>query len=323
MVAASRYKFGRFTIESDLTLGLPTITGEDPDFVFLFPSVAPQSLEDCHIINRQRSADGRIWSVIKKCGAGFFVEFPEYASFGIDVSDNTIRCWPKESIPDATLEHLFLDQILPMVLAHQHQAALHASAVAHNSRVIVFIAPTGTGKSTMATSLTQSGLLLLTDDCLLVNKTEYGSYVATGNYPGVRLWSDSIEALGLQRNDTEFMSHYSHKKRLHRNPEGFSIDDGAMPINCIFLLTVSDHQTETSAVKICPLSFAESVVALIENSFRLDPTDRERNASEFTKLSCLATSVPMYRLSFLHRYDLLPIIRAAILSHVEATSHDG
>jgi hypothetical protein len=66
----------------------------------------------------------------------------------------------------------------------------------------------------------------------------------------------------------------------------------------------------------------ERIAGLLSHSFRLDITDRERNAREFEMLTRLAEKLPMYRLSYPRRYDKLPAVRDAILAHVEETRCD-
>ncbi|MBN1967602.1 MAG: hypothetical protein JW910_23300, partial [Anaerolineae bacterium] len=109
------------------------------------------------------------------------------------------------------------------------------------------------------------------------------------------------------------------KRRV--NPENGNIQfcDGPVPVRHLYVLTPPDDSQNVESVNIEPLSVREGVIRLLECSFRLDITDRARNAREFETLTRLAERLPMYRLSYPRRYEMLPAVREAILAHSRDT----
>ncbi|MBK9123580.1 MAG: hypothetical protein IPM16_10750 [Chloroflexi bacterium] len=239
------------------------------------------------------------------------IRFPELADFVIHDSGE-IQCSPQPNAPEHTVEHLLYDHVMPRVLSHEGRTVLHAAAVDISGHAIAFLGDTGWGKSTLTASFWRAGHALVSDDCVVVSNSE--PITAAGIYPGMRLWPDSVEALGTSEDESTPMAHYSSKRRIAVNAEQDDVRTNPIPLLNAYLLAPPD-EPET-AISITEIPPHERVIHLLEHSFRLDPTDRERNAAEFERLTALAERLPMYRLQYPRRYDALPDVRAAILAHV-------
>ena len=79
-------------------------------------------------------------------------------------------------------QRLLFAQVLPLAATLQGFELLHASAVELDGRTIAFVAPPGTGKTSVAAHLVAGGALLLTDDVLAFESRDDGVI----GYPGVR-----------------------------------------------------------------------------------------------------------------------------------------
>lgn len=80
----------------------------------------------------------------------------------------------------------FLHIVLPFRLTlEQHAAFLHASAVVVDARAVLFVAPTGTGKSTLARCFVDRGHALLSDDKLALRHSG-GQYRAAPSHGRLR-----------------------------------------------------------------------------------------------------------------------------------------
>ena len=66
-------------------------------------------------------------------------------------------------------QRLFFAQVLPLAAALQGLEILHASAVVLDGRALGFVAPSGTGKTSLAINLAAAGAELLTDDVLALD----------------------------------------------------------------------------------------------------------------------------------------------------------
>ncbi len=74
-------------------------------------------------------------------------------------------------VPDVSNDSVRLDvlgRLLPLAMHIRGQLCLHASAVSIAERVIAFVAPKGTGKSTLALALVNQGATTFADDALRV-----------------------------------------------------------------------------------------------------------------------------------------------------------
>ena len=58
-----------------------------------------------------------------------WLRFPDPADFKISLDGREIHGYPFPGVPEHTLRHLLLDQVLPRCLAHQGHLLLHASSV--------------------------------------------------------------------------------------------------------------------------------------------------------------------------------------------------
>jgi len=237
------------------------------------------------------------------------------------------RRWPTPNLPADTLEHLLLDQVLPRALSHTGRIVLHASAVALNGRAIAFLGDAGWGKSTLTAGLCASGMALVSDDCLAIVAAEGDPILGVGSYPGMRLWPDSVSALGATADQTGRVAHYSRKARVavvDADGHGrIGYHAGPLPIEGLYLLAPPDTDPPPDAVVITPLPARERVVRLLEYSFRLDIADRARGAREFLALTSLAERLPMHRLRYPRRYDVLPDVAAALRAHSMRLQADG
>lgn len=74
---------------------------------------------------------------------------------------------------------------------------VHASAVAHQGRVIAFTGPSGAGKSTLVAGLGQRGLPLFCDDTLLLDLTDPDRVIALPGHKRLKLTGEALELLEL------------------------------------------------------------------------------------------------------------------------------
>lgn len=155
------------------------------------------------------------WMACAETEGGYLVRFPGRADFLIDRPAETVTCRAtKASIPPETLRYLALDQVMPLVFKARGRQALHATAVLTPRGACAFIAPAGTGKSTLSASFLAAGYPTLTDDCLVLELAGDGLPYVLPGYPGVRLWDDSYQALQkINRRDLKRFAHYTSKCR--------------------------------------------------------------------------------------------------------------
>ena len=218
------------------------------------------------------------------------------------------------AISTETLDHFLADQVLPRILAHEGRLVLHAGAIKRSGSAIVFLGQSGRGKSTLVASLDQAGFTLIGDDALIVSREDQ-AFCIRAVYPSLRLLPDSLEALFQHRPATSEVAHYSSKQRIDV-PIAPDHDAAPLPIAAIFSLAEPSLDGE---IRLRPMSPAETCIALITNSFALDPTDRELGRKKLEDASRLANAVPAFEISYPRDYARLPDVHAAIFKQVAET----
>jgi hypothetical protein len=126
---------------------------------------------------------------------GWLLQFDDTGEFTISADGARLAWHPHADSSPGEARLDVIGRVLPLALHAQGRFCLHASAVAIGDNAVAFIAPKGTGKSTLAAALVTRGARLLTDDTLPVEHTR----VVPMALPGVRhlrLRLDSLAQLG-------------------------------------------------------------------------------------------------------------------------------
>lgn len=233
------------------------------------------------------------WLSIARRGGGYALRFPDLADFDVSGAGDRIVCRPKPRLPASTLQHLLLDQVLPLALSQSGHLVLHASA-AHIPRLgcIALVGPTGSGKSTLAAALALHGCAVVTDDCLVVQPGTAKSLAVPG-YPGLRLWRDAARELGLGRSGETRVAHYTAKRRVHAGRVAFRSKPS--PLVAVFVL--GRRLRPAAAIRSRVLSSRDRLMALAPYTHLMDVEDRQQLGHMFRSLTALDAEVPVVRLS--------------------------
>lgn len=258
--------------------------------------------------------DGTLWTRFFRSGPDYLLRFPDLADFEISADGFSIRCWPVPGVTDGTIEHLYLNQALPLALSRQHKLVFHASAVEVDSSALAFMGESGRGKSTLAASFITQGFRFLTDDGLQLEETTDGYYVLP-SHPSIRLWIDSREALVNESVSLAPPVQYTSKARILAD-NALAFCDEPRPLSRVYFL--GDGTASAPAFE--RLSAREALIELVRHSFLLDIEEREMLTFHFDQLARLVRLPLYYRLNYPRRYDALPAVREAILRHASEES---
>ncbi len=242
---------------------------------------------------RIKGTRGRPWLSIGRCATGYRLRFPDLADFDVSAAGDRIACRPSARLPDTTLQHLLLDQVLPLALSRSGHLVLHASAV-HVPRLgsVAFVGPTGSGKSTLAAALGLRACPVVTDDCLVVQSAS-GHSLAVPGYPGLRLWRDAARGLGLDPNAEARVAHYTAKRRLDASAVRFRSQPS--PLAVVFVL--GRRRRPGAPTRLRALGSRDRLMALAPYTHLMDVEDRRQLLHMFRSLSTLVTHVPVVRLN--------------------------
>ena len=181
---------------------------------------------------------------------------------------------------------------------------------------MLFLGPSGWGKSTLAGLLQQRGHHILSDDCVQLVAESSGRFRAVPTYPSLRLNADSLEALFPDQIETAPVASYSNKRRVPM----LARDDAEAPafVDAIYLLGNPDHAADD--VYISPVSPSEVCLFLIKHSFRLDLADREASALQLQQCSGIARTVPGFRINYPRDHARHDDLIAALTEHLATLS---
>lgn len=306
------------------------VTIKNDEFRLLAPAytVGParaQSSLPAKLFHHWNGQNGEIWLTLFRIAKnGYLLRFEGYADFLIDFASGEVQVTPTPETNSSTVEHLYLNQVLPLMQSHQGQLVLHGSAVDIEGSAVAFLGRSGAGKSTLATSFALAGHPFLTDDGLLLarNTDGYGHHVLP-SHPTVRLWEDSRLRLLGETATTVLPVQYNSKARI-ASSSAMPYCDQPQDLRAIYILGLervaasADHMVgdaEEDEIYIQRLKPAEAVMALINHSFVLDIEAQDVMARHFDQFTALASSVPCFSLHYPRHYDALPGVQQALKRH--------
>jgi hypothetical protein len=142
----------------------------------------------------RRQADGSLgMRVAALDDGGYSIVAPGHGTFRVAFDGSVICCGRLEE-PSWRWQRPLCAQGLPLAATLQGFELFHASAVALRGRAIAFIAPSGTGKTSLAAQLTARGARLLTDDVLALECRD-GTVLAHPGVPMANIASEQLELL--------------------------------------------------------------------------------------------------------------------------------
>lgn len=211
-----------------------------------------------------------------------------------------------ERTDKSSLDHILYDHVLPRVIAAGGPLVLHGSAVEFSGCLALFIGETGAGKSTLSASLYRAGYRLLGDDAVVITDMN-GAHHGEAVYPSLRLYPETIARVLGENVATAPMAHYSDKR--HVTDFDMAAERALpLPVACLFIL--ENGEAEPSLV---PISAREACMALIEQSFALDPNDGRSAAARMHQAGQLASAVAAFQLIYRHDFDDLPKVHELII----------
>src|ERR1041385_6354424 len=116
---------------------LSSIERGQPDLRLAF--AAPKASAVQHAwFHRWELPDGGTWLQIARSSNGYVLRFPDYAEFELSCAGDAVICRPVLDTPPETIRHLFLDQVMPLLLSQRGELVLHASSVVGPQGAIAF-----------------------------------------------------------------------------------------------------------------------------------------------------------------------------------------
>ena len=143
---------------------------------------------------------------------------------------------------------------------------LHASCVRIGDRAIALCGRSGAGKSTLAAALTRRGRKLLADDVCVIDPDTAGRPVVLPAFPRVKLWKDSLDAMGIA-SDGLTPNRDGQSKYYLRFDEVTEFEARPVPLAAIYFLAPASSPLPGGG-EIRPLSAMAGVMALHQQIYR-------------------------------------------------------
>jgi hypothetical protein len=229
--------------------------------------------------------------------------------FQISRDGSCINCQPWAEVPWSDIKPFLLGRILPLALNLRGVLTLHSGAVLFPHGAIAIVAVSGTGKSTLAATLTCLGHSLVADDVLAIREQD-GEYYAELGGPQVRLTEESLGFLGPQLPSFRPPEPDYDKVRVHLREDG--IGAGPKPLRAIYLLDRRPRE-EGEDIRFLTLPAKEALPILLRNINNYVLLERTQLEHQFAMIARLVGQVPVIVLAYPSGLDLLPKVCAKLL----------
>ena len=161
-----------------------------------------------------------------------------------------------ENFLESVLRVLLLGAAFGLLLHQRGMMVLHGNSVEINGCGVCFIGNRGYGKSTISTALHLKGYPIVSDDVTAIQFINSQPYLIPG-YGRVKLWADSLTALGLNPQDLSLV-HPDFNKREYLIDQG---DLKPVPLKYVYVLGRAAEPT------IEPLSTSKALFKIMHNCY--------------------------------------------------------
>jgi len=241
--------------------------------------------------------------------AGHDITVADTGRFTLAADGRTITHHAPPGVDRAAVALDLIGVVLPFALHRGGAWCLHASAVATPTGVIVFLAPRGTGKSTLATACVAAGCALVADDVVVMRQHGHEVTVTPAGLP-LRLRPATARAVGIVTDDEGEWG----KVRIH------AITAPAdLPLAAIYVLTPVDA---TGNIERAARGTRAAALALVANGKITELLGRDTNGDVLSRCVAMAHVAHVYDLAVprdLARLD--DVARALLAWHAAPDSH--
>ncbi len=211
-------------------------------------------------------------------------------------------------VEPARWQRLFFAQVLPLAAVLGGLSAFRASAVAVGGRVLAFVGPPTSGKTSFAAHLVGLGATFVTDDVLVIEKRADGVLA----HPGpARLNIDEAELRRVPPQQQARLGPLvgrSDKLMLEPTPV-----HGPLPVACFYILRPKDDGARIAIVE----RETPSSRSLLESGFPRYLSSPEHRQRQLDLCAELAKSVPRYAVELPEKCRARDVA-ARVLAHCEA-----
>ena len=235
----------------------------------------------------------------------------QYARLQFEISSDLheVVCRRLARVSDALVRHLFLGLVCSYVLNGRGRYGLHASAVAFSDAAIAFVAPAGSGKSSLAAFFVCRGHRLVSDDIVALVVSDHEVQAAAGP-PVLRLLPDAAQELFADAATGVDDPLGGEKRQVSvAYPQVAGGDSDLFRLAGLYALEVGDQSGPLKR-----LSMRETLMLLAASVFGNFLSSPGTLSRQLECLARVAEAVPSYRVPLSHDYASLAEVHDAIVA---------
>jgi hypothetical protein len=263
-----------------------------------------------------------VWTAAAEAGVYLRLHYAKGAHY-VEAIVNPIgdQVWVLWATERQNMLAILLGPVLIGVLRQRGRTCLHASVVALGEQSIALLGSAGTGKSTTAAALAQTGVTVVADDVAVLCEAEQ----RFGVEPGVsrlRLTPQAADALvGRSAKLPRVFSRTKFapaKRYLDLPPAHQPVSQAAYPLRAIYLL--QERDAALSMPFITPVAGMMALPTLLHHTSAAFLLNQEQRVAEFQRLARLTAQVPVRQIHRPNDLATLPQLCALIRSDIELVS---
>ena len=174
-------------------------------------------------------------------------------------------------------------------LMHQRRLlVMHASSIQTARGAVLFVAPSGHGKSTLLAALLDRGYAMLSDDVTAIDMHSQSAPVAYPSFPSMRLGTDAAARIGRQ---IDSLPRVRHTDKHVVPVENFCADP--LPVHAVYALEVH----EAPDIRLAQVDGVERFTNVANNTYRYEFLETlGLRQVHFQAASRLAQAIQVYQI---------------------------
>lgn len=225
---------------------------------------------------------------------------------------NEILIEAEPKVSDNDISAYLLGTVFGALCHRKGVVPLHASAIDVEGGCVAFAGHSGAGKSTHAAALGERGYQVISDDVCFLRQGKDGSILVWPGIGRIRLWSDSLEALNVDKSSVEREVRRYDKFLVPVAPPEEPFAPRRL-LRLYQLAVLPEGQTPS----IVQLQGAKSIELIVPNVYRLNLAEYlGAKPAIFSLCTAIARQVPIYEFRRPKSFDALPTALDVLEHHL-------